>query len=327
MKGDLLQWQYIVPVAVLLGGLFIWFMITAPKRQKLEQRIARVTYKRGAIVKSGLGDTLSLRKAKEAGLPIIGKMLMNITSMASLRARLERAGMMIAPDKYVSICGGIFLLIVLFMVLTHKPPVMAVLFGLLLGVGFPYFYVGFKGGKRIKKFLTLFPDAIDFIVRGLRSGLPVTESMNMVGGEMEEPVGGIFASVGESVRLGVPVEKALADTAKRLNSTEFNFFVTSIILQRETGGNLSEILNNLSDVLRKRFMMRMKIKAMASEAKASTMIVGSLPFFVATALYFTTPGYLDSFIYDSRGHFALACAAASMTTGITIMIKMARFEI
>jgi tight adherence protein B len=144
---------------------------------------------------------------------------------------------------------------------------------------------------------------------------------------MEEPIGSIFAIIGESVKLGVSVEKALTDTAKKLKTTEFNFFVTSIILQRETGGNLSEILSNLSDVLRKRFMMRMKIKAMASEAKASAIIVGALPFVVILALMFVSPGYLDPLMFDSRGHVAAGIAAAMMATGIGVMIKMTKFEI
>ena len=151
--------------------------------------------------------------------------------------------------------------------------------------------------------------------------------MNMVGVEMEQPIGGIFAEIGESIRLGVPAEKAMADMAKKLGSTEFNFFVTCIVLQRETGGNLSEILSNLADVLRKRFMMRMKIKAMSSEAKSAAMIVGSLPFIVTLALTFLSPGYLNPLIDDPKGNFALGIAVTSLCTGIGIMMKMSRFEI
>ncbi len=315
----------IVLAVLLLGGFFAYFLVVGQKRQRMDQRIARVTRRKGTIPKSM--DALTLRKAKEMGLPVLGKILQSITSMSVVRERLERAGLALAPDIYVGGCGGAFLLTVLVLVLLHKPPVVVMLVAIFVGVALPHFYVGFKGNRRIKKFLSLFPDAIDFIVRGLRSGLPVTESMNMVGVEMEDPIGRIFTSMGESVRLGVPVEKAMSDMAKKLQLTEFNFFVTSIILQRETGGNLSEILNNLSDVLRKRFMMRMKIKAMSSEAKASAIIVGSLPFMVAFALLFISPGYLDMLFYDSRGHVALAGASVSFTLGIGIMMKMTRFEI
>lgn len=324
MKGNDL-FYILIPALILVGGFFAYFMLGGQKRQRLEHRIARVTRRKGAVAKHA--DALSLRKAKESGLPIIGVALQSITNMASLRSRLERAGLAIAPDIYVTACGGIFLFTTLVLIALRRPPAFAIIMALLLGIVLPYLYVGHKGTKRIKKFLRLFPDAIDYIVRGLRSGLPVTESMNMVGSEMEEPIGGIFSSIGESVRLGVSVEKALGDTSKKLNSTEFNFFVTSIVLQRETGGNLSEILNNLSDVLRKRFMMRMKIKAMASEAKASAIIVGSLPFVVILALTFTTPGYLDPFVDDSQGHMAGAAAAFSLFLGVGIMIKMTRFEI
>jgi tight adherence protein B len=323
--GKLSLYQIGIPAALLLGAVFIYFILTGDKRQRLEQRIARVTKRKGASIKNA--DALSLRKAKETGLPIIGKALQSITSMSSLRARLERAGLTIAPDLYVTACGGIMLFSALAILVLRKPPIVAAVVALALGIFLPHFVLGHMGNSRIKKFLTLFPDAIDFIVRGLRSGLPVTESMNMVGAEMPEPIGSIFSSIGESVRLGVTVEKALTDTARKLKTTEFNFFVTSIILQRETGGNLSEILNNLSDVLRKRFMMRMKIKAMASEAKASAIIVGSLPFFVITALYFVSPGYLDPLFYDIRGNKAGVGALISLGIGISIMTKMAKFEI
>jgi tight adherence protein B len=314
-----------IPAGVLVLGTFGYFMITGEKRQRLSQRIARVTRRRGAVTKNA--DALSLRKAKESGLPVIGDMLRSITSMSGLRSRLERAGLTLAPDIYVTACAGIMLVSGLAILALKKPPELALVVALTLGLVIPHYVLKMKGEQRIKKFLILFPDAIDFIVRGLRSGLPVTESMNAVGVEMPEPLGSIFAGIGESVRLGVSMDKALQDTARRLRSTEFNFFVTSIVLQRETGGNLSEILNNLSDVLRKRFMMRMKIKAMASEAKASAMIVGSLPFMVMLALYFVSPGYLDPLLYDVRGHKAGIGAFISLCTGIYIMVKMAQFEI
>ncbi len=174
----------------------------------------------------------------------------------------------------------------------------------------------------------LFPDAIDLIVRGLRSGLPVTESIVMVGKEIRDPVGGVFSSISESIRLGVPVEKSLQiHGAQARQPLEFNFFVTSIVLQRETGGNLSEILSNLAEVLRQRFMMRMKIKALSSEAKASAIIVGSLPFVVMAALFFIQPDYLMMLFTDTRGNIAGLCAAASLATGIGIMMKMSKFEI
>lgn len=204
---------------------------------------------------------------------------------------------------------------------------LGVLIGLFVGIILPYLVIGYLGNRRLKKFLLMFPDAIDFIVRGLRSGLPVTESMNMLAVEMEEPIKSVFSDIGESVRLGVPLEKALQDMAKKLTTTEFNFFVTTIVMQRETGGNLSEILHNLAEVLRKRFMMRMKIKAMSSEAKASAIILGLMPFVVLISISFIAPDYLEPLINDFYGNLAAAGAALSLVTGMFIMIKMTQFEI
>lgn len=291
------------------------------------KRMARVTRRRATGIERSY-DALSLRrKAQGSSIPGLNKLFSGFEVTSALRDKLERAGMKIGAEMLITMCVGIMVAFVLLFVLLKKKIIFGVVLGIFFGFIVPRFIVNFRANKRIKKFLILFPDAIDFIVRGLRSGLPVSESMNMVGKEMEQPIAGIFAEIGESVKLGVSLEKALQDTAKKLKSTEFNFFTTTIILQRETGGNLSEILNNLADVLRKRYMMRMKIKAMSSEAKASAMIVGSLPFIVIAALTFVAPDYLNPLIETSSGNIAAGCAALSLTLGITIMIKMSQFEI
>ena len=318
--------QIAIPLILLLCILCIVFFLMGDNKQT-KRRVARVTNRKMA----GMGKAASVmslkRKKNDTPLPFIGILIAKLPTQAAIKARLERAGMVITPDKYVLYCSLAAIAITGFMLINHKPKLFALMGGLILGFILPHLIVGSKGTKRLKKFLILFPDAIDFIVRGLRSGLPVTESMNIVGKEMQEPIASIFAHMGESVRLGVPFDKALQDTARKLHLTEFNFFVTSIILQRETGGNLSEILNNLSEVLRGRLMMRMKIKAMSSEAKASAIIVGSLPFIVISALQFVSPDYLDPLLDTTKGNFIALGCALSLVFGITVMIKMTKFEI
>ncbi|MBY0406342.1 MAG: type II secretion system F family protein, partial [Rickettsiales bacterium] len=181
--------------------------------------------------------------------------------------------------------------------------------------------------KYQKAFLRVFPDAIDLIVRGLRSGLPVSESLVLVSTEVPEPVGSVFKNISNKMKLGVTLEKALQETALELGMTEFNFFTTCIVLQRETGGNLSEILNNLSEVLRSRFIMRMKIKAMSSEARASSYIIGALPFVVIAAVSVLTPEYMRPLYEDSRGNVAAGIAAFMMISGLWVMNRMTNFEI
>jgi tight adherence protein B len=187
--------------------------------------------------------------------------------------------------------------------------------------------VGSKIKKRQKLFLKLFPDAIDLMVRGLRAGLPVAESFINVSKELPPPMGDTFGMIAQQTQLGMPMEKALAENATKLALTEFNFFVTTIILQRETGGNLGEILNNLSEMLRQRHMMRLKIGALSSEARASAYIIGALPFLVFGILMAISPDYLDPLFNDIRGNHALIGAGCSLGMGAFIMKRMTQLEI
>ncbi len=151
--------------------------------------------------------------------------------------------------------------------------------------------------------------------------------MQTVVEEIGDPINRVFHEIVEQIALGVTPEKALQDMAKRLKMTEFDFFVTSIILQRETGGNLAEILSNLSEVLRQRIMFRLKIKAMSAEARISALIIGCLPFLVFLALNFVTPTYMEPLYNDYRGNIAVLVALGSMLFGGFIMAKLTRFEI
>src|SRR5690606_9847671 len=189
---------------------------------------------------------------------------------------------------------------------------------IIVGVWLPIKYLQYLIGKKNRQFLDLFPDAIDLIVRGLRSGLPVSESLVLVSQEVPDPVGSIFTTVSNTMKLGVPLEKALQETARKIDISEFNFFTTSILLQRETGGNLSEVLSNLSEVLRARILMRMKIKAMSSEARASTIIIGALPFVVIGAVGVVSPDYMSPLFNDYRGNIWLGIATGMLFTGLWI---------
>jgi tight adherence protein B len=181
--------------------------------------------------------------------------------------------------------------------------------------------------KRIKQFTTNFPDAIELLVRGLKSGLPVGETLGMVAKEIPGPVGEEFKMVTEKVRIGKTMEDALQETADRMGTPEFQFFVITLAIQRETGGNLAETLANLADVLRKRAQMKLKIRAMSSESKASAYIVGSLPFFVFGMVWSVNQKYLAGFFFEPRLMIAGMIGIVWMSIGAFIMAKMVNFEI
>jgi len=199
--------------------------------------------------------------------------------------------------------------------------------GMFVGIGLPHFVIGKMITKRVSKFNVNFPDAIELMVRGLRSGLPITETLGIVASEIQGPVGIEFRMVSDKMKIGRTMEAALQDTADRLGTPEFQFFVITLAIQRETGGNLAETLSNLADVLRKRAQMRLKIRAMSSESKASAYIIGLLPFVVFTMVTIINPAYMGGFFTDQRLIVAGIGGMIWMSIGGFIMAKMINFEI
>ena len=250
-----------------------------------------------------------------------------IPKPALLRKRLEMTGREVSLGKYAMICLGTAMAIATLLMLRGAPILLSALLGLFFGIGGPHFVVGQMIKRRINKFNSNFPDAIELMVRGLRSGLPITETLGIVAGEIPGPVGIEFRMVSDKMKIGRTMESALQDTADRLGTPEFQFFVITLAIQRETGGNLAETLSNLADVLRKRAQMKLKIRAMSSESKASAWIVGSLPFVVFTLVWFINPTYMSNFFTDQRLMVAGIGGLIWMSIGAFIMAKMVNFEI
>lgn len=193
--------------------------------------------------------------------------------------------------------------------------------------GAPRWFLGMKIAGRQKKFISQFADAIDVIVRGVKSGLPLHECLKMIAKESPQPLAGEFQIVCDAIAMGVDVPQALDKMYQRTPIQEVNFFNIVLNIQQKAGGNLSEALGNLSNVLRSRKLLREKIKALSSEAKASAMIIGSLPIIVMLLVYFTTPSYIMTLFVTDLGHLILLIAAALMGMGIYIMRSMINFAI
>ncbi len=250
-----------------------------------------------------------------------------IPNPALLRSRLAMTGKSWTLAQYLG--ASVALLVVTFGLLFVRgaPAMLALCLGLFVALAVPHFVVNKFIKKRSAQFTARFPDAIELMVRGLRSGLPISETISVVGQEIPGPVGVEFKEVGDKMRIGKTMEVALQDTADRLKTPEFQFFVIALAIQRETGGNLAETLGNLADVLRKRAQMKLKIKAMSSEAKASAWIVGALPFIVFGLVYSMNPEYLAGFFTEQRLMIAGLGGLIWMSIGVFIMAKMVNFEI
>jgi tight adherence protein B len=246
----------------------------------------------------------------------------------ALRERLMRTGKKISLGQYALACCGVAVVEALVRPLfIPVSPAAAVPLALVVGLGLPHMAVSHLIKRRMKRFVAQFPDAIDLIVRGLKSGLPTSESIRVVGEEFGDPVGVEFRWVSDQVRFGQTLEDSLWEAAKRLDTPEFRFFCISLSVQRETGGNLGETLANLSDILRKRRQMQLKIRAMSSEAKASAMILGSLPFIMFMLLYLVNGPYVMQLLNDHRGMMMVGAGLTSLALGVFIMMRMTKFQI
>ena len=268
-----------------------------------------------------------LKKAVAARKPKMHQIAGSESRVAALSLRLHRTGMNWTLTQYAYASLGLGLVIAVLIFLKSGAPLLALGVGALIGAGLPHMVVNHFIKRRSNQFTAKFPDAIELLVRGLRSGLPVTETLGVVAQEVPGPVGQEFKLVTERIKIGRSMEDSLQETADRLNTAEFSFFCITLAIQRETGGNLAETLSNLADVLRKRAQMKLKIRAMSSESKASAYIVGVLPFMVFTMIWWINPEYLGGFFTDDRLIVTGLGGLTWMGIGAFIMAKMVSFEI
>lgn len=246
----------------------------------------------------------------------------------ALRERLARTGREIAIGPYLLFSALIGLCITLLLIFVFRvPSVAGLLVGAAGGIGLPHFFIGWLGARRTAQFNALFPEAIDVLVRGLRSGMPIQDSIATISREIGEPVGGEFRRIELAIKFGHTIDSALWAAAKRIVIAEFQFFIVSMSVQRETGGNLAETLGNLSELLRRRRQMKLKIRAMSSEARASAFIIGALPFIMFFLILAVSPNYALALFRDSRGLIMVGGGLVSITLGALVMAKMVRFEI
>jgi tight adherence protein B len=209
---------------------------------------------------------------------------------------------------------------------TGSSPIVALLAAFAVGIGLPRWLLFRTIKRRQAKFLQEFANAIDIIIRGVKSGLPLGECLQIIGNEAPEPVQGEFVALVERQRVGVPLVRAFERMYERMPLQEVNFFAIVIIIQAQTGGNLAEALSNLSQVLRERYRFQAKVKAFSSEAKASARIIAVLPVAVMLLMYLTSPKYISLLWTETLGNIMLIGSAVWMTLGVLVMRKMINFD-
>lgn len=245
----------------------------------------------------------------------------------SMKVRLTQADLSISIGRFYlfSALFGFFAFLVVLILGAGLP--VAVGFGMIAGLGLPRWFIGYLVKRRCKKFLEEFPNALEVMVRSIKSGLPLNDALRLIAADGQEPVKTEFRRVVESQQVGLSVTEACARMVNSIPLPEVNFFAIVIAIQAQAGGNLSEALGNLSRVLRERRKMRAKVSAMSMEAKASACIIGALPFIVTLLVYLTSPAYMMVLFTDPRGHLIIGAGLFWMSIGIWVMRNMINFDI
>lgn len=244
----------------------------------------------------------------------------------TIGAKLQQAGLGDSQRMFWIISGVLGLTVVVACLVLGQNLLIGLALGAGAGLGLPRWVVGFLANGRMKKFTSQFPDALDVITRGIKSGLPVHDCLKMIARESAEPLASEFQRLVEGLGMGVGMDQALEKMFERMPTSEVRFFAIVVAIQSKTGGNLAEALGNLSSVIRARKLMREKIKALSGEAVASAFIIGSLPPGVGLLINFLSPTYMAVMFTDTRGHIMLGAGAVMMALGVLVMRKMINFK-
>lgn len=324
----------IVLVAVAAGAVCYGVLFTRMETEKkAASRVSRVSSAETDMAKTKAArdrvqELSKRRKSVQDNLKDLEKRQQeNSKRKLSLKSRLIQAGFSITPARFYTISGafGFFLMLIAF--IAGAPTLVTLAVPVVAGLGLPRWVIGFLIKRRQNKFLDEFPNALDVIVRSIKSGLPLNDAIRLIANEGKDPVKSEFRRVVESQQVGLSVPDACMRMTNYMPLQEVSFFAIVIAIQSQAGGNLSEAIGNLSKVLRDRKKMKAKVKALSMEAKASAVIIGALPFVVATLVYLTSPQYMLILFTDPRGHLIMGVSAVWMSIGIFVMRNMVSFDI
>jgi tight adherence protein B len=313
-------------VAVAMGGVawvFIYPLLSGERT--VEKRVATAA-RRGPAVRTGRGSKeRSRREQVEETLKDLEEQQKR-RKRPPLQTRIHQAGLTLTKQQFLLASGGFGIAVFVLCVFLGFGLLPGVGLGFAAGAGAPLWLLNFLKKRRESRFLEVFPDAVDVIVRGIKAGLPLLDCLKIIAQDSEEPVRSEIRTLVDSQTIGLPLGEACAKIYDRIPLPEANFFAIVISIQQKAGGNLSEALGNLSRVLRDRKQMKAKIKAMSMEAKASAAIIGSLPIAVMLLVYISSPNYIELLWTHPMGRLMLAASAMWMACGVFVMKKMINFD-
>jgi tight adherence protein B len=312
-------------VAVAIGGVAYVFLYPILSGERNAERRVAAAARAEPITRSARTPQKTRREQVEGSLKELEQREKK-ARRPPLSVRISQAGLSWSKRRFIMVSVGLGLFAFLAVLPLTGGLLSALAFGFTAGCGAPLWLLSFLKKRREARFLNGLPDAVDVIVRGIKAGLPLLDSIKMIASEAPEPLRSEFRGIIETQTIGIPLSDACLKLYERIPVAEANFFGIVISIQQRAGGNLSEALGNLSTVLRDRKKMKAKIKAMSMEAKASASIIGALPIIVMTLVWLTSPDYIELLWTEALGRVMLVCSAIWMFIGIMVMRKMINFD-
>ncbi len=313
--------------AVAIGGVAWVFIYPILSGERLAEKRKETVARTGSVMpaRAARNAPKSRREQVEGTLKELDERRAKARSVP-LSVKIAQAGLTWSKRRFFITAGALGLSAFLLVVMIDGGLLAALGLGFAMGCGAPLWLLKFLKKRREAKFLQGFLDAVDIIVRGIKAGLPLLDSMRIITTDAPEPLKSEFRAIVETQTIGIPLGEACGKLYERIPVAEANFFGIVIAIQQKAGGNLSEALGNLSRVLRERKKMKAKIQAMSMEAKASAAIIAALPVAVMMLVYITSPQYIELLWTHPMGRLMLAACAAWMTIGVLVMRKMINFD-
>jgi tight adherence protein B len=314
----------LVFAAVLIAtvGGYLLLAPASESSRELKRRLALLELRE--IETADIPDVL--KKELLSDVPLLQRALSRLRLAQRVDARLRQAGMEMKVGVFALLSVSLLAIGTLIGLVLHWPVVLAILLGALLAT-VPGTVVGVKRSRRMKAFTSQFPDALEMFARSLRAGHSFTGAIQLVAQEMPHPMGLEFRQVFDEQNLGVPLREALTGMTRRVDSLDARFFVTAILIQRETGGNLAEIIDKIAHVIRERFRIQGQLKIFTAQARMTGTILSLLPVALALAIGFLNPDYLKPLWFERAGRILIGIAICMQITGALVIRRIVRIKI
>lgn len=316
----------LIVLVVVAGVVFTLVSLVDQRNARARLLKERLTQERKAPERAPEDELALLRDEQLSEIPVFDSLLRRSTRISQLQEMLAQGGLNLRAGKFLSlsvlasVAAGLIAYIV-----SNRAEVGAV--ALLIGFVLPYSYAAVKRNQRFSKFEELFPEAIDTLARAVRAGHAFTTALELITNEVAEPVAGEFRQLFEEQKFGMPVRDALMNLTERIPLVDVKFFVTAVMLQRETGGNLAEILDNLSYVIRERFKIQRQVRVYTAQGRLTMALLMGMPPIIVTVMLFVEPSFIRPLFADPIGHILLVAGIALQTVGYFVIRKIIRIQV